>query len=182
MGSAAGPVGRGGLGPRRGTGPEVREDLVDDRRLGDARDDAHCAMAGRAGGRVDLEDLLQHSRPAAGGLGRLGRRGAGTIAGGISALAGPPSVRPPCRNGRWPLSPSGRAAAAPARRDSARSTARAGRQRRGRLQTPRRPCAHATLSGSACAWRPRRCGRRRGRSDRVGADGTDRRRAAAWGW
>ena len=39
-------------------GPEVGEDLVDHRRLGDEGDDAHCAVAGRARQRVHLKELL----------------------------------------------------------------------------------------------------------------------------
>ena len=49
---------------------EVPQDLVDHRRLGDAGDDAHGAVARRAREGVDLEDLLQKRRPPAGGLGR----------------------------------------------------------------------------------------------------------------
>ncbi len=73
MGAA---VHRGTGGPRpgvclaRGAGPEVREDLVDHRRLGNERDEPHGAMAGRTRQRVDLEDLLEQGRPPAAGLGR----------------------------------------------------------------------------------------------------------------
>jgi hypothetical protein len=54
--------------PRRGVrltggaGPEVREELVDHRRLRHERDEAHRAVAGRACERVDLEDLLEERR------------------------------------------------------------------------------------------------------------------------
>jgi hypothetical protein len=40
-------------------GPEVGEDLVDHRRLGDAGDEAHRAVAGRTRQRVDLNELLE---------------------------------------------------------------------------------------------------------------------------
>ena len=50
---------RGVVGHRRGAGAEVREDVVDYRPLGDARDDPHVPVTRRAGKRVDLEDLLQ---------------------------------------------------------------------------------------------------------------------------
>jgi hypothetical protein len=53
-----------------GAGPEVGEDLVDHRRLGDAGDDAYRAVAGRARQRVHLKDLLEERRPTAAGLGR----------------------------------------------------------------------------------------------------------------
>ena len=70
---AGGPRQRGtpraGVGRRRRAGAEVGEDLVDHRRLRDARD-PHRAMAGWARDRVDLKDLLEQSRPAAGSLGR----------------------------------------------------------------------------------------------------------------
>ena len=61
----------GGAGVRLAGGAraEVREDLVDHRRLGDARHDPHGTVAGRARERIDLEDLLEQRRPAAGGLG-----------------------------------------------------------------------------------------------------------------
>jgi len=61
---------RGGVGRRRGAGAEVREDLVDHGPLRDERDDPHGPATGRAGQRVDLEDLLQERRPSAAGLGR----------------------------------------------------------------------------------------------------------------
>jgi hypothetical protein len=50
----------------------VGEDLVDDRRWRDERDDAQDAVAGRAREGIDFEDLLEEGRPAATGLG--GRR------------------------------------------------------------------------------------------------------------
>ena len=50
--------------------PEVGEDLVDDRRWRDERDDAHDAVAGRAREGIDFENLLQERRPPAAGLGR----------------------------------------------------------------------------------------------------------------
>ena len=50
----------------RSAGPEVGEDLVDHRRLGDAGDGAHRAVAGRARQRVHLTDLLEERRPPAG--------------------------------------------------------------------------------------------------------------------
>jgi hypothetical protein len=53
-----------------GAGPEVGEDWVDHRRLGDAGDEAPRAVAGRARQRVDLENLLEQGRPPAAGLGR----------------------------------------------------------------------------------------------------------------
>ena len=46
---------RPGVGLARGAGPEVREELVDHRRLGDERDDAQRAVAGRTRERVDLK-------------------------------------------------------------------------------------------------------------------------------
>ena len=53
------------------------EDLVDHRRLSDARDDPHGFAIRRTRERVDLEDLLQEARPSAGGLGqRESSRGA----------------------------------------------------------------------------------------------------------
>lgn len=55
-----------------GTGPEVRQDLVDHRALGDDRHDPHGALARRARERVHLEELPQECRPAAGGLGGCG--------------------------------------------------------------------------------------------------------------
>ena len=61
----------GGLrGSACGAGSETREDLVDHRRPSSEREDAHHAMAGGTRERVDLEDLLQERRPAAGGLDR----------------------------------------------------------------------------------------------------------------
>ena len=45
-----------------GAGPEVGEDLVDHRRLGDAGDEAHRAVAGRTCQRVHLNDLLEERR------------------------------------------------------------------------------------------------------------------------
>jgi len=48
----------------------MREDPVDHRGLGDARDDPHGPATRRARQRVDLEDLLQQGRPPAGRLGR----------------------------------------------------------------------------------------------------------------
>ena len=60
----------------RAAGLEMREDLVDHRRLGDERDDPHGAVARGTRERVDFEDLLQQGRPAAGGLrGRESWRG-----------------------------------------------------------------------------------------------------------
>jgi hypothetical protein len=52
-----------------GAGPKVCEDLVDDRRLRDERDDPHRTLAGRAREGIDFEDLLEEGRPAATGLG-----------------------------------------------------------------------------------------------------------------
>ena len=46
------------------------EDLVDHRGLRDEGDDAHRAVAGGTGERVDLENLLQEGRPSASGFGR----------------------------------------------------------------------------------------------------------------
>jgi hypothetical protein len=64
------------MGRGRGAGAEVREDLVDHRRLGDEGDDAHRAVAGGTGERIDFEDLLQEGRPSVGGLrGRQSWRG-----------------------------------------------------------------------------------------------------------
>ena len=52
-----GAVRMGWSGPRRtGAGPEVREELVDHRRLGHERDEAHRAVAGRTRERVDLKE------------------------------------------------------------------------------------------------------------------------------
>jgi hypothetical protein len=74
------------VGRVRGAGPEVREDLVDHRRLGDERDEAHRAVAGRTRERVDLNELLQEGRRRAFAHRRLAsvgaRRGAATMAGG----------------------------------------------------------------------------------------------------
>jgi hypothetical protein len=56
--------------PHGSAGPEVGEDLVDHRRLGDAGDDAHGAVAGRTCQRVHLKDLLEEGRPAAAGRSR----------------------------------------------------------------------------------------------------------------
>jgi len=50
-------------------GAEVGEDLVDHRRLRNEGDDAHRAVAGGTGERVDLENLLQEDRPSASGFG-----------------------------------------------------------------------------------------------------------------
>lgn len=52
-----------------GAGPEVGENLVDDRRLRDARDDPHRAVADGTREGIDFEDLLQERRPPAAGLG-----------------------------------------------------------------------------------------------------------------
>ena len=75
-----------------GAGPEVGEDLVDHRRLGDAGDEAHCAVAGRARQRVHLEDLLQKRRRRAFAHRRVASvgasRGAGLISGGASSATG----------------------------------------------------------------------------------------------
>jgi len=66
----------------------VRQDLVDHRGLRDERHNPHRAGALRARERVDLEDLLQQCRPAAGGVGggqprrshdRHGRIGSGGL-------------------------------------------------------------------------------------------------------
>jgi len=64
----------------------VRQDLVDHRRLGDARDDPHGPAARRTREGVDREDLLEeaaHRRVASVGA----SRGAETIAGGTAAAA-----------------------------------------------------------------------------------------------
>ena len=53
-----------------GAGTEVREALVDHRRLGDDGDDARRAVAGGLRERVDLEALLEQDCPPARGLGR----------------------------------------------------------------------------------------------------------------
>lgn len=52
-----------------GAGAEVRQDLVDHRRVGDDRDDPHGPVAAGAGERVDLEEPAQQRRPPAGDLG-----------------------------------------------------------------------------------------------------------------
>jgi hypothetical protein len=69
----------------------VGEDLVDHRRLGDAGDEAHRAVAGRTRQRVDLNELLEQRCRRAFAHRRLAsvdaRRGAGTMAGGPSAVA-----------------------------------------------------------------------------------------------
>jgi len=69
--------GRGGRGraarprlsPCGGARAQVREDLVDHRRLRDARHDPHRAGAARAHERVDLVDLPQQRGPPARRLG-----------------------------------------------------------------------------------------------------------------
>jgi len=80
------------VGGRRGTGAEVREDQVDHRRLGNAGHDPHGAGAGGAREGVDFKELLQQRRRWALAQRRVdsvgASRGAGTIAGGISASAG----------------------------------------------------------------------------------------------
>jgi hypothetical protein len=53
-----------------GAGAEVRQDLVDHRRLRDEGDDPHDAVARGAHERVDLEELLEERRPPAVGLRR----------------------------------------------------------------------------------------------------------------
>ncbi len=65
---ARGGAPRPGVRLARAAGPEVGEDLVDHRRLGDERDEPHRAVAGRAHQRVHLKDLLEERRPPAGGL------------------------------------------------------------------------------------------------------------------
>jgi hypothetical protein len=79
------------VGITGGAGAEVGEDLVDHRRLGDERDEAHRAVAGRARQRVHLNDLLEARRRRAFAHWRLASvgasRGAGTMAGGPSAVA-----------------------------------------------------------------------------------------------
>ena len=72
------------MGRRRGAGAEVREDLIDHRRLRDEGDDPHRAVAGRAREGVDFKDLLQERRPPAAGLGGRECRAAGTIGGGTA--------------------------------------------------------------------------------------------------
>jgi len=82
------------VGRRRGAGAEGREDLVDHRRLRDARHDPHGAVAGRTCGGIDLEDLLEQRRPAAAAsVGAI--RGAETVASGPSAAAGSAFPRMP---------------------------------------------------------------------------------------
>ncbi len=72
-----------------GAGAEVREDLVDHRRLGSERDEAHRAVAGGARERVDVKDLLQERRRRAFAHRRLASagpsRGAGTMSGGTAS-------------------------------------------------------------------------------------------------
>jgi hypothetical protein len=72
----------------------VGEDLVDDRRWRDERDDAPDAVAGRAREGIDVEDLLEEGRRRAFAQRRLASvgasRDAGTMAGGPSAAAGAP--------------------------------------------------------------------------------------------
>ena len=46
----------------RGAGAEVREELVDHRRLRHERDEAQRAVAGRTRERVDLNELLEQRR------------------------------------------------------------------------------------------------------------------------
>jgi hypothetical protein len=85
----------------------VGEDLVNHRRLGDAGDDAHRAVAGRARERVDLRDLLQEHRRRAFAHRRLASvgasRGEGTMAGGPSAPVGADFPRMP--RGRFAYQP-----------------------------------------------------------------------------
>jgi hypothetical protein len=89
-----GPASRGAPRPgvrlTRGVGPEVGEDLVDYRRLGDAGDDAHRVVAAATRERVNLEHLLKQGRPPP------GRGCAGTKAGGPSAPVGAALWRMPC--------------------------------------------------------------------------------------
>ena len=104
-------------------GAAVREDLVDHGPWRDAGDEAHHAVAARAREEgVDLDDLLQHRRPPAGGLCRrpsAWSRGLcrGCAPGpGRGTRAGPPSRCPPsgrrtCPTGRSPPSRSGRRSA-----------------------------------------------------------------------
>jgi hypothetical protein len=70
----------------------VGEDLVDHRRLGDAGDDAHRAVAGRTRERVDREALLEQGRrralPTPRVLAGVGDRSAGTRAVGTRAVGG----------------------------------------------------------------------------------------------
>ncbi len=88
-----------GVGRGRRASAEVGEDLVDHRRLGDERDDAHHAVAGRTRERVDLNELLQEGRRRAFAHRRLASVGAslsaGAIAGGVSAGAGSACRRMP---------------------------------------------------------------------------------------
>jgi len=81
-----------GVGRRRGAGAEVREDLVDHRRLGADGDETHRAVAGGAREGIDCEDLLQQRRRRAFTQRRLASvgasRGAGTMAGGTAHLLG----------------------------------------------------------------------------------------------
>ena len=74
---------------RRGAGAEVREDLGDDRCLGDAGDDPHRAVTGGTRERVDREALLEQRRRRAYAHRRLASvgasRGAGTRASGPAA-------------------------------------------------------------------------------------------------
>ena len=74
------------MGRGRGARAEVGEDPIDHGPLRDEGYDAHHAVARRAREGVDLKELLQERRPPAGGLGGPSR-GAGTIAGGVSASA-----------------------------------------------------------------------------------------------
>ena len=84
---------------RRHAGAEVREDLVDHRPLGNERDEAQRAVAGGTRERVVLEDLLEQRRRRAFAQRRAASvgasRGAGTIAGGVSASAGSACRRMP---------------------------------------------------------------------------------------
>ena len=64
-----------------GAGTEVREDLVDHRGLGDERNDAPRAVAGRARERIHLEDL-QGAAPPTGGWPRRARLVARVVARG----------------------------------------------------------------------------------------------------
>ena len=76
----------------RGARAEVRQDLVDHRRLRDERDEAHHAVAGRAREGIDFADLRQERRRRAYAHRRLASvgasLGAGTITGGAFAVAG----------------------------------------------------------------------------------------------
>ncbi len=92
-------------------GAEVGENLVDHRRLGDARDDPHGPATRRTRERVDLEDLRQERRPPAGGLGRRaswrGDEGGGPSAGAGAAFRRVPRGRlayqPSYRVVTWPV-------------------------------------------------------------------------------